>query len=146
MTENDIERADRLTRRRARIAMVLGIVFIATQGFHIADDQMTRTVDIVRVIAWGVWVIVFFLFLLYGGGWLRGKSIRALMNDEVTEANRRGALVAGFWATMLTAFLCYALSFYEPMLVRETLHVVITVGVGAAILRFAALERRAIGA
>ncbi len=70
--------------------------------------------------------------------------MRALLNDEGTEENRRRALVAGFWATMAGAAICYAITFYEPVQTREAIHVIITIGVGATLLRFGALERRAL--
>lgn len=145
MTASDIELVDRLTRKRARTATALGIVFVATQGFRMADDQVVRAVDIVQIAAWAIWVAVLFVFLLYGGGLFRGKAVRALMNDENTEQNRRSALVGGFWATMATVLVCYAISFFRPVMVREALHVVVTVGIGAAMMRFGALERRAHG-
>ncbi|MET0370860.1 MAG: hypothetical protein ABW039_05720 [Sphingobium sp.] len=141
---SDVEIADRLTRRRARMATVLGIVFVATQGFRIAEDQMTRPVDYFQFVAWGLWLLVLLLFLLFGGAFFRSQAVRDLMNDEPSEQNRRRALVCGFWAMIACIFICYALSFYEPVSVREALHVIVTVGVGAALMRFGALERRSL--
>ncbi len=148
-----IDQVDRLTRRRARIATAMGVLFVSTQGFRIADDQMTgqmtgpgayRTVDYVQFFASTFWLAMLLLFILFGGGLLRGKAVRALLNDEGTEENRRRALVAGFWATMAGAAICYAITFYEPVQTREAIHVIITIGVGATLLRFGALERRAL--
>lgn len=144
-----IDQVERLTRRRARIATAMGVLFVATQGFRIADDQMTgpaayRAVDYVQFFATSFWLLMLLLFILFGGGLWRGKAVRALLNDEGTEDNRRRALVAGFWATMAGAALCYGLTFYEPVQTREAIHVILTIGVGATLLRFGALERRAL--
>lgn len=144
-----IDQVDRLTRRRARIATAMGVLFVSTQGFRVANDQMTgagfyRAVDYVQFFASTFWLAMLLLFILFGGGLLRGKAVRALLNDEGTEDNRRRALAAGFWATMAGAAICYAITFYEPVQTREAIHVIITIGVGATLLRFGALERRAL--
>jgi hypothetical protein len=86
------------------------------------------------------------LFLLaVGGGLLRGQSVRALMNDESTIDNRRRAMVAGFWATVLSAFALYAITFYEPMSAREVIRLLLSAAVGASIIRFGILEQRSLG-
>ena len=68
--------------------------------------------------------------------------MRALMNDETTIANRRDAMVKGFWAMIATAFALYALSFFENIATRETLRLMLSAGVATAVLRFGILERR----
>ena len=145
------DRVDRLTRRRARIATAMGIWFIAMQGVRIVDDPMTgemlrRPVDYVQFVASTVWLLMLLVFILFGGGLWRSKSVRAMLNDENTEENRRRAVASGFWAMMAGAALCYAITFYEPVKAREAIHVIITIGVGATLLRFGALERRALKA
>ena len=142
------DQVDRITRRRARIATVMGVLFIATQGFRIANDQMTETVhrpvEYVQFFASTFWLFMLLVFILFGGGLWRSKSIRAMLNDEGTEENRRRSMASGFWAMMVGAAICYALTFYEPVQTREAVHVIITIGVGATLLRFGALERRAL--
>jgi ABC-type amino acid transport system permease subunit len=145
------DQVDRLTRRRARIATAMGILFISMQGLRIADDQMTeemlrRPVDYVQFFASTFWLFMLLVFILFGGGLWRSKSVRSMLNDEGTEENRRRSMVAGFWAMMAGAALCYAITFYEPVRAREAIHVIVTIGVGATLLRFGALERRALRA
>jgi signal transduction histidine kinase len=145
------DQVDRMTRRRARIATAMGILFISTQGFRIANDQMTETimrrpVDYVQFFASTFWLLMLLVFILFGGGLWRSKSVRSMFNDEGTEENRRRSMVAGFWAMMAGSALCYAITFYEPVQAREAIHVIITIGVGATLLRFGALERRALRA
>lgn len=142
------DQVDRVTRRRARIATVMGVLFISTQGFRVANDQMTETaqrpVEYLQFFASTFWLLMLLVFILFGGGLWRSKSIRAMLNDEGTEENRRRAMGSGFWAMMTGAAVCYALTFYEPVQTREAVHVIITIGVGATLLRFGALERRAL--
>lgn len=143
------DQVDRITRRRARIATAMGALFISTQGFRVANDQMTdtsvhRPVDYLQYFASTFWLMMLFVFILFGAGLWRSKPVRAMLNDEGTEENRRRAMASGFWSMMLGAAVCYALTFYEPVRTREAVHVIITIGVGATLLRFGALERRAL--
>lgn len=139
-----MDRVERLTQRRARVATAMGVIFIGTQAFRVAEEQLTRPVDYVQTAAWILWVVMLVAFILFGGAFWRGKSEKALLNDEGTEQNRRTALIAGFWAMLAAAAIAYALSFYEPLSAREALHFLITIGVGATLLRFGMLERQAL--
>ena len=146
MTEHsDVETADRLSRRRSRLLPVMAIVFIAGQAVYFGEAEPLRTVDTVRIGAWLVWALALLLLLATGGGFLRRKSVRALMEDDVTRDNRRRGVALGFWAAMLSAIAVYALTMVEPVAAREAVHIVLTTGIGAALLRFAFLERRALG-
>lgn len=144
MTTSTIDLAERLVRRRARVATAMGILLITTQSAFVVHEGPMRTVDLVQSVAWAVWIVVIAVFVLFGGGLLRGSAVRSLMNDESSEQNRRSALVGGFWATMAAAMICYAITFYESLGGREAVHAIVTIGVGAALLRFGALERRAL--
>ena len=144
-TSSDVETADRLSRRRSRLLPVLALVFISGQAMYFGNaSQALRTVDTVRISAWLVWSIVLLVLLATGGGFFRSKAVRALMEDEVTIEHRRRGLATGFWAAMLSAIVIYPLSIWEPVTAREAIHIVLTAGIGAALLRFGFLERRAL--
>ncbi|WEK45379.1 MAG: hypothetical protein P0Y56_10060 [Candidatus Andeanibacterium colombiense] len=138
-----MDMVERITRRRARVASAMGALFVATQLAHLHEGPM-RTVDYVALAGWAVWAMVLVVFVLFGGGLLRGPAVRGMLNDEGTEANRRNALITGFWAMFTAAVALFASSFYEPLSGRSALHIVITAGVGFALLRFGMLERRAL--
>lgn len=140
-TMNTVER---LTRRRARVAVAMGILFIATQASHFTFAEPLRTVDYVSLAGWAIWSAVLVVFILFGGGLRSTTAVRGLLNDESTEANRRAALVTGFWAMLGASALLFLFTFGEPIAGRDVLHLLVTVGVGAALLRFGALERRAL--
>lgn len=97
-----------------------------------------------KIAAWLVWAAALLFFLAEGGGLLRGKAVRALMNDDVTAENRRAAMVSGFWATMLAAFPLYGLSFFVSLDARESIRTLLSIGVAVAVLRFGMLERRSL--
>jgi hypothetical protein len=145
MPSSDIEAADRLSRRRARLLPVLAVVFISQQAAYFAEaDAGTRLVDHVKIGAWLLLSIVLLLALATGGFWLKPKRVRALMDDDVTRANRADAFRFGFLATMTGAIALYLLNVFEPISGREAIHLLVTIGIAATLLRFGALERRAL--
>ena len=103
MTTSDIETADRLSRRRARMLPVAGddLPHASRRAISPTAGEGDRTVDHVKIAAWLVLSIVLLLALTTGGFWFKPKAVRALMDDEVTRANRADALKLGFIATML---------------------------------------------
>lgn len=145
MTSSDIETADRLSRRRARMLPILAVVFISQQAsFFVARiEDEARTVDQVKIAAWLVLSIVLLALLASRGFWFRSRAVRGLIDDEVTRANRASALGIGFLAGMAGAIATYALTMVETVTAREAVHIVMTTGIGAALLRFGFLERRA---
>ena len=144
-TASDVEKADRLARRRARVIPLLALLFISGQAMYFGNVAAPmRTVDTVRIAAWVVWALALLLLLATGGGFFRSKAVRALMEDETTVHHRRRGVATGFWVGMIAAVALYVLSFFEELTARETAHLVISFGIGAALLRFAFLERRAL--
>jgi hypothetical protein len=145
MTSSDIETADRLTRKRARMLPFLAIIFLTQQAAYFADtNPQARMVDHVKVGAWLVLSVVLLLLLATGGALLRPKAVRALMDDEVTRANRAEAFRIGFLVTMIVGIGLYFLDQVAPMPGRETIHILVTAGIATALIVFGALERRAL--
>lgn len=142
--ESDIDAADRLSRRRARMLPMLAIVFIAQQASFFAGrlGEGTRDVDRAAIGAWLLLSAGLLVALTTRGFWFRRSEVRALIEDEVTRANRARALSTGFIAAMLAAIALYLITFFEPVSAREAIHVVMTVGLAAALLSFGAAERR----
>ena len=123
---------------------VLGALFLSQQVMYFSGmHDPARTVDHVKIAAWLVLSVVLLLMLATGGAWLRSSEVRALLNDEATREHRRTGLVNGFWAACLTAIIIYAVDMFEPISGRDTVHIILTVAIAAALLTFARLERRA---
>ena len=144
---SDVEMADRLSRRRARMLPVLAIIFLTQQAAYIADrfegpSAAVRMVDHVKVGAWLLLSAVLLLCLVTGGFWFKSHGVRSLLDDEVTRANRTAAMRLGFITTMLAGFAVYFLNQFEPMSGRDAIHLLVTVGIATALLRFGFLERR----
>lgn len=139
------ELADQLTRRRARIMPVLAMFLVIQQSAYFANGGGSRLVDHVRIGAWVVMSLVVLLVLTTGGFWFRKAAVRAMIEDETTRANRADALSFGFVVAMLTAIACYVLQAVWLVTVGEVLHLTVSAGLIAALLRFSILERRALG-
>ena len=143
-TTEDIALAERLTRRRARVSTVLTIFFVFTLATSLGTDFPASRPDTFKLAAWIFWAAALLFLLATGGGIFRSSAVRGLLNDESTNENRRNAMVAGFWATVLSAFGLYALTLFEPVETREAIRLMLSAAVAVALLRFGHLERKSL--
>jgi hypothetical protein len=141
---SEVEQADRIGRRRARIFAAQAILFISWQGLFFSGPAETpmRTVSAVKLSAWFVWVLVLLLMLATGGGLLRHRKLRGLLNDELTRQNRTAAYVTGFWFAVAACIGLYVVGMFEPVSGREAVHIVLSAAIAAGLLSFALRERR----
>ncbi len=142
MTDS-VATAERMTWWRMHLACLLGIVMV-TQGGRVADMQIIHPNKDATVISWVTWIVVLIFFAMFASGLWQGARLRTLLNDEGSRANRQIAVRTGFWAMLAVSVGCYVASHYIAMETRPTLHVVVAMGVGAALLTFSRLERRAL--
>jgi MFS family permease len=142
-SDSDVEIADRLSRRRARMIPVLAVIFLSGQAAYFSQDHAERMVDHVRIGAWLVWVIVLLLLLGTGGGFIQRREVRALINDETTKANRQQTFAVGFWTAMGMAIGLYVVTMFDEVSAREAIHLIVTGAIAGALLMFGMLERRA---
>jgi hypothetical protein len=145
MSSTDYETAERLGRKRARMLPVFAIFFLTQQASYFSGPNVDtgRPVDHFRIGAWLVMSIVLLFVLATGGYWFRSREVRALMNDEVTQAHRTDAVRFGFFGAMIACVGLYVVGLFEPVGGRDVIHVVMSCGIGAALVRFGMLERRA---
>ena len=67
----------------------------------------------------------------------------AVLDDELTRANRASAARVGFWTTFAGAIVCLVVSMaVEPLAATQIMPILIGVGAVSAALRFATLEGR----
>lgn len=146
MVERSIsERADDLSRRRARILPVLAIIYITQQASYITirSGPADRPVDQMKISAWLVLSAVLLAAIATNGFWLQRREVRAMIDDEGTRANRSDAMRFGFIFAMLTCIVVYFITMFEPVNGRDAVHIVMSDGLGAALIRWGWLERRA---
>lgn len=147
MTEQptDTELADRYSRKRARMMPALTVIFLTQQAAYLSDAPAGRAVDQVRIGAWAVLATVLLLLLVTGGAWIRPRAIRALMDDEVTRANRASALNLGFTLAIGMGIGLFVLAPVLDLTARQAIHFIVSIGLASALLRFGLQERRALG-
>jgi hypothetical protein len=139
---NHIEKAERLGRARSRLFFVLAMVFFAGQSLYFAASEATRDSP-ARIGAWLILMVLILMLLGTGGFLFTGWNVRHLLNDESSRANRLAAQAMGFWATIVALLMVYVESIFDPVTLNEAVHIVGTIGVGAALISFAVRERRA---
>ncbi len=144
MANEQMALAEKLTLRRARGSIVLGILFIASMATSLKVDVGDSRPATLQIAAWVVWGAALLFLVAAGGGLFRSQFVRNVMNDDTTIENRRTAMVTGFWAIVLCAFFLYGLSLFESISGREAIRIMLSVAVGAAAIRFGTLERRAL--
>lgn len=143
MVERTIfQEADRLSRRRARVLPVLAIFYLAQQVAFFNSLNGERLVDHFRIGAWVMLSTVLLAGLVTGGFWLRKPELRAMLNDELSKAHRADAVRIGFILAMATGIILYIVGTAIPISDREVIHLIVSVGIGAALIRFGMLERR----
>ena len=138
------EKADFLSKRRARMLPALAIIFLSQQasfftqvsGGHVSAEKA-------KISAWLLLSVVLLLGLSTKGFWLERKEVRDLIDDENTRANRNEAMRWGFLFAMASAIGIYVLTMFEMVTGREAVHIVMSFGIAAALLRWGILERRA---
>jgi hypothetical protein len=144
MSAEEIALAEKLTRRRARVSTVLACFFLLTMATSLGTDVPLNRPETVKLAAWVFWAAALLFLLATGGGLGRSASVRGLMNDDTTVENRRNAMVAGFWGTVVTAFGLYAISLYAPVSGRDAIRLMLSAAVATSVLRFGVLERRSL--
>ena len=141
---SEVEEAERLGSSRPGMLMVMTGMFLFQQFAYFTQPPATgRPVDYVRIGGWLLLALVMLSALLTGGFWQKSKAVRALMEDDVTRANRADALRLGFSLAMVAAIGLYAVSGPGGLTAREVIHIIVSAGLGASMLRFGFLERRA---
>jgi hypothetical protein len=137
---HDVEEAERMGRARSRIFFVLAIVFFAGQSLYFGSPAATRDAA-PRTWAWLVLVVLILLLLATGGFLLGGRNVRALLNDETFRLNRLASQALGFWVAIVTSLVVYVESLFDRVSLTEGVHIIVTLGVGSALISFAVRER-----
>ncbi|HEX6603305.1 MAG TPA: hypothetical protein VF027_00310 [Sphingomicrobium sp.] len=139
------EKAEYLSRRRARMLPFLAVIFLTQQASYFTQSSATavRAVDTVKISAWLVLSVIIVAALATKGFWLETKEVRELVDDENTRANRLEGMRWGFLFAMGAGVVIYFLTMFEPVSAREAVHITMSAGIVAALVRWGVLERRA---
>lgn len=143
-TRNDVEFADRLSRRRAIGTAAAAFFFLALQVMTrpvFRDDAYALTG--IRQYMWPLNAAVLMLLVIPAAGLVWGPKVRALVNDDIARDNARVATSAGFWLAMLIALAIYVTPAGAALSAREATYLIVCPVAGLVPLYFAWLEARA---
>jgi hypothetical protein len=142
---SNVEQAERLSRRRARLLPVLAVFYLGQQVSFFSQHGVDSAppVNHSKIGAWLVMTLTLLVVLTTSGFWFRNPEVRAMIDDESTRMHRANAMATGFIFAMLAGIALYFVIQFEPVSAREAIHVIISLGLGAALVRFGMLERRA---
>lgn len=143
MTEqHSIDIADRCSRKRAMLLAATALLFGSQSALFGPACLAAGEENHALLLLWSIYAAVAFVLVVTGGAFLKEKRIRALMNDEVTQAHRQIALAAGFCTAVLAAF---ALLAAPAMLsARAAGYIITSSSLTAALFAWALLELRAL--
>jgi uncharacterized membrane protein len=139
-------KAEYLSKRRARMLPVLAFIFLSQQAAFLStvNSPAPHSAYSVKISAWLVLSVVLLAALATKGFWLESKEVRDLIDDENTRANRNDAMRWGFLFSMGAAIAVYVLTLFDTTVTaRDAVHIVMTIGIPAALIRWGILERRA---
>src|SRR4051812_6262584 len=139
------EKAEYLSKRRARMLPALAAIFLAQQASYFSTPaaQAPRDVDTVKISAWLVLSVVLLAALATKGFWFHSKEVRNLIDDENTRANRNEAMRSGFLFAMGAGVCVYVMTMFTQVTAREAVHIMMSAGIATALIQWGFLERRA---
>ena len=96
------EKAEYLSKRRARMLPALAVIFLSQQAsfFSQMSESGHVSAEKAKISAWLVLSAILLLGLATKGFWFEKKQVRDLIDDENTRANRNEAMRWGFLFAM----------------------------------------------
>lgn len=145
MTEqHSIDIADRCSRKRAMLLAATALLFGSQSALFGPACLAAGEENHALLLLWSIYAAVAFVLVVTGGAFLKEKRIRALMNDEVTQAHRQIALAAGFCTAVLAAFALLAAPASTMLSARAAGYIITSSSLTAALFAWALLELRAL--
>jgi MFS family permease len=136
---SDIEKADRLGRKRARLLVIMGLLLPL---LHFAYLNQPHGLPPHRLFLWSFVVLTVLFALTTGGGFGFGRKVRHLVNDESARANRDMAVRLGFAVAVLSGLAVRITADSQPVTGQLAAQIIITAGLTAASICYGVLEWR----
>lgn len=137
---NDIQKAERISRKRAIIFYLMATMLILSAILATGDGTDSGAS---RILPWLFMIFLIALNLTPVAGVLRRGNVRKLVNDDTTQDHRRTSFAAGFWAAIISAMSMTVVGSVMPIASAMSLRIVITAALAAALISFATQELRA---
>ena len=141
MTRSDIDKAERYSSSRSALMAVMAVILLINTVIGVGDEANSMR-PWLRHGSWAVMIGLWLVVLATGGGLALSRSIRSVMNDEVSLLNRSKALQAGFWAAALLGLGLYFASRELNLSAHEAIRILVNLTLAVALTRYAWLEMR----
>jgi protein-S-isoprenylcysteine O-methyltransferase Ste14 len=136
----EIEKAERMSGVRAALMAAGAAIILIDAGIQFGVRAYTGSGA--RGASWIVLIGLWTVILWHGGGLRLTRRMRALINDELALQNRARAVAAGFYTAIFACLALYVAQWSVAMTAGDALKLVSGCALAAALLRYAALERR----
>lgn len=136
---------ERLQRRRLLLLAIAATAFLIWVSVDLWSNIMPgnrRGNDLVRSIAFLLWICTLAAMLAGRDGLMRQQTVRAALNDELTVAHRRTSLIVGYWLLVAAIAVIYVWSSFVAIAPRSVMALLLGLAVTAPTLCFVVLERR----
>ncbi|MBC9034809.1 hypothetical protein IAG41_20655 [Sphingomonas sp. JC676] len=137
MQANLQDRAERASRARAAL-LAIGAAVVTVTAFLRTTDTSATAEGLGWILLMATWSIV----LATGGGLALSRQMRALLNDELSIANRGRAISWGFFAALGAAAAVLLAAPHVAIDLAGGIRIVTAAGLAVAMLRYAMLEWR----
>jgi hypothetical protein len=138
-------KAERVGRNAVRKMALFAILFVLWQASYFLlfpqPGGAVRTVDVVRTLAFLVWVVALLALFATGGAMFRRRALRRFLDDERAVALRAAAYRAGFWVMVGLCILGYVATLWLTVRAVDVVHLVLSGGVLAVLATQVMLER-----
>ena len=141
---SEVEKADELSGRRAAMLPFYGFLVVAIPQVFFASENFEDP-SLPATILWLVLVALATAALCSHWLWTRSVGMRALVEDEITEANRSVAIRRAFYVAMFMSLLVYVVAPFEPLSAQRAAHLIVSASLACGLLSFGFLELKSHG-
>lgn len=143
---DDQDAAEQIGRNRIRILATLLLLYALLQfefGSKLIDPDWQLSVF--RPIAWMIYNVLILTFMSARLPMLKHSRPRlaGLVNDELTRDFSEKAIAAGFWTMLVVGLSLWVYGLFNQLQLRMVAHLIVSIGVFSAGVRFTWLEWRA---
>jgi len=135
MQPNLLDRTERAARNRA-VLLAIGAVVVTVTAFLRTTDTSPTSEGLGWIFLMAAWSLV----LATGGGLALNKRMRALLNDELSTANRGKALGWGLFAALIAGAVVLLAAPHTTLDPAGAVRIVTAAGLAVAMARYAMLE------
>lgn len=128
-------KAERGARARALLMAIGALVVVAVALLRASESARSA-----ETWSWIALVLLWGIVIGTGGGLAASPRLRAMMNDELSLANRARALGAGFYAALIACCALLAATRWMPVDTIDAIRIITAAALATALARYAMLE------